>query len=284
MEKKFFQEPAVYVGEVNINVTDIERSIEYYEKIIGFKTLDRSERSAVLTADGKKPLLVLEQPEDVIPKQGRTTGLFHFAILLPGREYLSSFLRHIAENNVQIGASDHIVSEAVYLTDPDGNGIEVYRDRQSSEWSWTNGNVTMATEPLDAQGVLAESNKKWNGLPEETVMGHIHLHVSELKKTEEFYNQLGFKVVTNYPGALFMSTHGYHHHIGLNVWNGEGAPAPAKNSAGLNWFVLEYSEQAAEDAVQKLEIIDATVDQVSEGYKTVDPSGNTILLRTKRNN
>ncbi|WP_088036062.1 VOC family protein [Evansella clarkii] len=284
MEKKFFQEPAVYVGEVNINVTDIERSIEYYEKIIGFKTLDRSERSAVLTADGKKPLLVLEQPEDVIPKQGRTTGLFHFAILLPGREYLSSFLRHIAENNVQIGASDHIVSEAVYLTDPDGNGIEVYRDRQSSEWSWTNGNVTMATEPLDAQGVLAESNKKWNGLPEETVMGHIHLHVSELKKTEEFYNQLGFKVVTNYPGALFMSTHGYHHHIGLNVWNGEGAPAPAKNSAGLNWFVLEYSEQAAEDAVQKLEIIDATVDQVSEGYKRVDPSGNTILLRTKRNN
>ncbi|UTR08914.1 VOC family protein [Evansella sp. LMS18] len=282
MEKKFFQEPAVYVGEVNINVTDIDRSIEYYESIIGFKTLERSERKAVLTADGKKPLLVLEQPEDVIPKQGRTTGLFHFAILLPGREDLSSFLRHIAENNVQIGASDHIVSEAIYLSDPDGNGIEVYRDRQASEWSWTNGNVAMATEPLDAQGVLAESDKKWNGLPEETVMGHIHLHVSELKKTEEFYNQMGFKVVTNYPGALFMSTHGYHHHIGLNVWNGEGAPAPAKNSAGLNWFVLEYSEQAAEDAVQKLANIDATVEKVSEGYKTVDPSGNTIILRTKR--
>src|SRR5690606_4944413 len=133
------------------------------------------------------------QPENVQPKAGRTTGLYHFAILLPSRADLSAFLKHIIRAGVQLGASDHLVSEALYFSDPDGNGIEVYRDRPSNEWSWSNDQVKMVTDPLDGQGILMESNKEWNGLPADTVMGHIHLHVSHLDNTEDFYvNGLGF--------------------------------------------------------------------------------------------
>lgn len=281
MEKKFFEKPAVYVGEVNINVTDLEKALTFYQNIIGFKVLKKTDRTAVLTANGKTPLLTLEVPADVLPKEERTTGLYHFAILLPSRSDLAAFLKHMIQVNPRIGASDHYVSEALYLSDPDGNGIEVYRDRPASEWSWTDGQVAMATEPLDAEDVLAESSKEWNGLPDNTVMGHIHLHVSDLTETEEFYiNGLGFKVVTKYPGALFTSTGDYHHHIGLNVWNGIGAKAPAKNSAGLNWFTLVFPDEAGrEAAVVRLQKIGAKINKGDNNVSTVDPSGNVIQLR-----
>ncbi|GAB3806110.1 VOC family protein [Virgibacillus kimchii] len=280
MEKHFFEKPTIYVGEVSVNVTDLKKSIEFYQTVIGFRVLEETDNRAVLTADGSTPLLRLEQPDNVMPKEERTTGLFHFAILLPSREDLSAFLRHIAQSGIRIGASDHYVSEAIYLSDPDGNGIEVYRDRPASEWSWSNGQVAMATEPLDAEGVLGSGNKEWKGLPEATVMGHIHLHVAELEKTEEFYvNGLGFKVVTNYPGALFTSTGDYHHHIALNVWNGVGAPAPKRNSVGLNWFSLEFpDEKARAEAVERLEEMGARVEKEGNLYITEDPSENRIHL------
>ncbi len=280
MEKKFFEEPVIYVGEVNINVTNLEKSLNFYQNIIGFNVLDQTDSKAVLTADGKKPLLTLEQPADVVPKEDRKTGLFHFAILLPSRADLSSFLNHIVQTGTRLGASDHYVSEALYLNDPDGNGIEVYRDRPSSEWSWSDGKVAMATEPLDGESLLAESKKEWNGLPNETVMGHIHLHVANLAETEKFYkNGLGFDIVTTYPGALFTSTGDYHHHIGLNVWNGEGAKAPSRNSSGLNWFTLVYpNEKVREETVGQLKQVGADVKQESYHYITQDPSGNTIQL------
>lgn len=281
MEKKFFEKPTVYVGEVNINVTDLEKALTFYQNIIGFKVLEKTEESAVLTADGKTPLLTLEQPSDVLPKEQKTTGLYHFAILLPSRSDLSAFLKHMIQTRTPIGAADHYVSEALYLSDPDGNGIEVYHDRPASEWSWTDGQVAMATEQLDGDGILAESSQQWTSLPENTVMGHIHLHVADLKDTEEFYiNGLGFQVVTNYPGALFTSTGDYHHHIGLNVWNGIGAKAPAKNSAGLNWFTLIFpDEESREAAISRLQEVGAKVYKEGNNVSTEDPSGNVIQLR-----
>ncbi|MEN1969085.1 VOC family protein [Lentibacillus sp. N15] len=279
MEKNFF-EKTTYVGEVSINVTDLEKSLSFYQHIIGFRILDQTKRKAVLTADGKTALLTLEQPENVVPKEGRTTGLFHFAILLPSRADLSSFLRHVAKAGVQLGASDHLVSEALYLNDPDGNGIEVYHDRLSNEWDWSDGQVIMSTEPLDASSLLADSDQEYNGLPEETVIGHIHLHVANLKNTETFYvNGLGFRVVTHYPGALFTSTGNYHHHIGMNIWNGEDASAPSENSVGLNWYSLIFANnESREERVNSLRHLGVSVKRENEIYVVKDPSKNEIHL------
>src|SRR5690606_11798903 len=190
MEKKFFQKPTTYVGEVNINVTNLKNSLDFYQRVFGFQILEQSERKVALSADGVQPILILEQPENVQPKQGRTTGLYHFAILLPRRADLANFLQHLVQTEGQtlrLGASDHYVSEALYFDDPDGNGIEVAADKPATSWTWDNGNVEMATVALDAQGLLAESDKVWDGLPKDTVMGHIHLHVADLEETENFY-------------------------------------------------------------------------------------------------
>ncbi|MGE7602340.1 VOC family protein [Peribacillus sp. NPDC097675] len=277
---EFHRKPVTYVGEVSINVLNLENALIFYEEVIGFRILNKTERKAVLTTDGKTPLLTLVQPGDVIPKEGRTSGLYHFALLLPTRADLAVFLRHLLATQYPFGAADHGVSEALYITDPDGNGIEVYYDRPSLEWEWTNGEVKMVTEQLDGNSILAESDAAWSGLSAGTLMGHIHLHVANLQDTEEFYvSGLGFKIVTRYDGALFTSTGGYHHHIGLNIWNGIGAPTPKKNSVGLNWFTLVYADEAARNKViGQLKEMGAKVSLEGEEYIVTDPSGNEIHL------
>lgn len=276
--KEFHKKPNVYVREVSIKVKNLEKSLDFYQNMIGFKVLEKKAGKAILTTNEKTPILTLEQPEDVVPKPARTAGLYHFAILLPTRADLSVFLRHLLETGYPLGAADHYVSEALYLNDPDGNGIEVYRDRSADEWTWNNGLVDMATEQLDANGILAESNAEWTGLPEDTLMGHIHLHVNDLKKAEEFYVKgLGFQVVSYYPQAVFLSTGGYHHHIAINTWQGSGAQAPPKNSVGLNWYSLVYPDEAArENAVQQLQKIGAEVKKEADYYVAADPAGNQI--------
>lgn len=278
--EKFHQKPNVYVGEVSINVKSLDYSLTFYQNIIGLQILERSNRSAVLTTDGKTPLLTLEQPEDVIPKVERTSGLYHFAILLPTRADLSVFLHHLLKTGYPLGAADHYVSEALYLNDPDGNGIEVYRDRPSSEWTWNNGLVSMATEQLDGNRILAESNAEWTGLPAETIMGHIHLHVGDLKKAEEFYTKgLGFEIVSYYPQAVFLSTGGYHHHIAINTWQGDGALTPPSNSVGLNWYTLVFPDEAArEEVVMRVRELGASVREGDGFLETSDPSGNRIRM------
>ncbi|MEH7335957.1 VOC family protein [Neobacillus drentensis] len=278
--EKFHQSPNIYVGEVNIKVKNLDYSLNFYQNIIGFQVLEKTERKAVLTTDGKTPLLTLEQPANVIPKEGRTSGLYHFAILLPSRADLSVFLRHLLQTGYPLGAADHYVSEALYLNDPDGNGIEVYRDRPSSEWTWNNGLVSMATEELDGQGILAESDAEWKGLPAGTLMGHIHLHVGDLQKAEEFYTKgLGFKVVSYYPQAAFLSTGGYHHHIAINTWQGVGVEAPPKNSVGLNWYTLVFpDEYTREHTINQLRHLGVQITKEADYYVTSDPSGNQIRL------
>lgn len=280
MMGEFHQKPVTFVREVSINVMHLDNAIRFYQDIIGLQLLKNTDRKAVLTTDGKTPLLTLEQPADVIPKEGRTAGLYHFALLLPTRADLSIFLRHLLQTEYRFGASDHDVSEALYITDPDGNGIEVYWDRPSSDWKWSNGEVAMGTDPLDGNSLLAESDAEWNGLPAGTLMGHIHLHVADLRKTEEFYMLgLGFTIVNRFGGALFTSTGGYHHHIGLNTWNGVGAPAPKKNSVGLNWYSLVFAdEEARNKVIEKLNKIGAEATKEDGFYVITDPSGNEIHL------
>jgi len=278
--ENFHQKPSIYVGEVNIKVKNLDNAVIFYQNIMGFQVLEQTEGKAVLTTDGKTPLLTLEQPADVIPKEGKMSGLYHFAILLPSRADLSVFLRHLLQTGYPLGAADHYVSEALYLNDPDGNGIEVYRDRPSTEWTWKNNLVEMATEQLDAEGILAESDAEWNGLPSGTVMGHIHLHVGDLQKAEEFYTKgLGFNVVSYYPQAAFLSTGGYHHHIAINTWQGVGAPKPPKNSVGLNWYTLVFpNETERENVIKQLKQLGAPVKKETDFYVTSDPSGNQIRL------
>lgn len=279
----FHQSPTTYVGEVVVKVENLQRSIEFYTNVIGFKVLKQTESSVIFTADGHTPLLTIEQPKNIKAKQPRTTGLYHFALLLPSRADLGSILHHFIEKDVRLqGASDHLVSEALYLADPDGNGIEIYRDRAAEEWNWNGSEVEMASIALDAEGLLKEGKKtEWRGLPEKTVMGHIHLHVSELKNTEQFYTEgLGFEVVTRYGAqALFISTERYHHHIGLNTWNGVGSPAPAENTVGLQWFSLKFSsEEKKLAAVERLTSLGSQVELTDGDYFVKDPSGNKIKL------
>lgn len=277
MEMKFHRYPNTFIGTVHIKVGNLDRSVDFYKSVIGLQLLEKEDRKAVMGA-GSVPLLVLEEPLNVIPKQGRTAGLYHFAILLPTRVDLGKTLRHLLEIGYPLGAADHLVSEALYLDDPDGNGIEIYTDRPSAEWKWENKEVEMATKQLSAESLLAEAgNEKWEGIPEGTIMGHIHLHVADLKEAKRFYGEgLGFDLVSRYPQALFMSTGGYHHHLGLNTWNGVGAPPAKENSVGLKQFSLIFAgEQEREEAVKRLKEMGA---DVTDEYKVKDPSGNLIQL------
>jgi catechol 2,3-dioxygenase len=279
----FHREPITFVGQVNLKVQDLDRSLAFYKEVIGFKVLEQSEKFANLTVDGETVLLSIEQPDNVMPKLGKTTGLYHFALLLPKRTDLAKIVQHFMEIGMRVGSSDHLVSEALYLSDPDGNGIEIYTDRDPSEWHWKKGEVEMTVDPLNFPDLLAYGKQQsWKGLPAGTVMGHIHLHVSELKKTEEFYTKgLGFEVVNRFGSqALFISDGKYHHHIGLNTWNGVGAPMPSPNSVGLESFTLMLAnEEKREQIIAQLKNIGATVSHENGAYVTVDPSGNRIILK-----
>lgn len=281
----FHQSPIMYVGRVHLKVEDIEQSIQFYEQIIGLKVLEKTDHKAALTADGKTELIILEQPKLVEGKTRTETGLYHLALLMPQRSDLANVVRHFINHDVRFGSADHLVSEALYLADPDGNGIEIYIDRNPSEWGWNNGEVAMTTDPLDFQDLLSiENQHKWNGLPEKTVMGHVHLQVSDLEQNERFYiDGLGFDVVNRYGAqALFISTHGYHHHIALNTWNGEGIPNRSEDTVGLKAFSLVLSDEISrEKLISRLNKIGVTVSQNNGTYFTYDPSNIRIEFVVK---
>ena len=278
----FHREPITFVGQVNLKVQNLERSLAFYREVIGFEVIEQTDSSANLTADGKTVLLSIQQSNNLVPKQGKTTGLYHYALLLPKRSDLAEIVQHFREIGLRFGSSDHLVSEALYLSDPDGNGIEIYIDREPSDWDWDNGEVAMAVDPLNFADLLSGGEQQpWKGLPAGTVMGHIHLHVSELVKTEEFYSKgLGFEVVNRYgEQALFISDGKYHHHIGLNTWNGVGAPAPSPNSVGLESFTIMFpNEEKKNKIIAQLKNIGASVTEENGLTIATDPSGNRIHL------
>ena len=233
-----------HIARVSLTVRDLDRSLQFYKDVLGFVEIEPTR----LGPAGGRVLIELHERKDAIAKPRRSTGLFHFAILVPSRAALGRSLRRLVDRRWPLtGGSDHLVSEALYLDDPDGLGIEIYRDRPRDSWQrQPNGQLAMATDPLDLQGVHDEPGAEtpWQGLEAGTVIGHVHLHVSHLDAAEAFYcGRIGFEpMVRTYPGALFVAAGGYHHHLGLNVWAGIGAPPPPENAVGLRSFTIESKE------------------------------------------
>lgn len=280
--------PDTDLGEVKLKVKNLERSARFYQDVVGLKVLKEDSKTVHFTADGQKVLLILEaHPDSVILPQRTTTGLYHFAILVPNRKQLGLALRHLIQAQIHIGQADHLVSEALYISDPEGNGIEIYRDRPRDTWKRdAQGNYEMATDPLDWESLLQEAgDDPWNGLPAETTIGHVHLHVADLKSSNEFYTRLlGFDVVGNYAGfsALFVSAGGYHHHLGLNIWAGAGAPNPPSHATGLDYYTIMLPNRSELDVVVK-RLQDAGVSTYEEDSALFvnDPSNNRIKLAVK---
>lgn len=282
---KYHNPPAVYVSNLQLKTENLERALNFYRNILGFQIIEQTQTAAKLAADGNTVLISLLQPADIQPKQRKTTGLYHFALLLPTRSDLALFVTHLANNDIRFGAADHLVSEAIYFDDPDGNGIEVYADTDPDTWNWNQGQVNMDTIPLDFEDLLSSTNhtkEPWR-LPESTIIGHIHLHVSELTKAANFYTKgLGFKKVAQISdSAVFMSTNNYHHHIACNVWNGVGAPQPKENSAGMDYFTLVYPDEVSlEKTLTNLKTQAVVINQSDDCFLVEDPAGNQIRLVT----
>ena len=259
----FVSNPSLKIDHVHLKVSNLENSIHFYQSILGFSVIDTDPKKdtvylgpELLSGDNDKSsssILILTQTHNDKEKiyqpnnLKKEAGLFHFAILLPERKYLASFLQHLQSNldsQFYEGMADHAVSESIYLHDPDNNGIEVYRDRKPSEWRWINENkVYMVTEPLDVRSLLDQyGNKKWMGLPIHTSMGHVHLHVSNLVKAKKFYQEsLGLYHTATYPGAYFFAADGYHHHIATNTWIGTNLMPNSANDprkSGLDHYAI----------------------------------------------
>jgi catechol 2,3-dioxygenase len=270
------------IGAVHLTISDLRRSVRFYEAHLGFIVHRRDDRTAWLGAGGAD-LLVLSQCETA-PRVRGTTGLYHFAILVPSRADLARSLRRLVETETVLqGAADHGVSEALYLADDDGNGIEVYRDRPRGEWPMVAGQLRMGAEPLDFDELLAEKGGAGDGagLPPGTRIGHVHLHVSRLADAERFYvNVLGFTLTQRYgPSALFVAAGDYHHHIGLNTWAGVGAPPPPPGAIGLHHFVVTLPNAAALAAVAgRLRAAGIPSEPIDTGLLVHDPAKNAMLL------
>jgi catechol 2,3-dioxygenase len=238
------------LGPVHLQVADLARSLAFYQTILGLQVLQREGPHALLGAhDSDTLLLMLHERAGAraAPSRGRL-GLFHFAILLPDRPSLGRFVRHLADSGAASGAADHLVSESVYLQDPDNLGIEVYADRSRDTWRRVGRQLMMGTEPLDLAGLeRAAGAWLWTGMPRGTVMGHVHLHVGELATASAFFSDgVGLDVtVWDYPGALFFAASGYHHHLGANTWAGRNAQPPAEDDAQLLEWTIELPDGTA---------------------------------------
>jgi catechol 2,3-dioxygenase len=277
--------PETTIGEISIFVSDLARSVAFYQERLGFQLLEQAGGQVVFGA-GEKRLLNLIEKSGAQRARG-VTGLYHFAVLLPERRELAKLLYHLAQTGTEVqGASDHGVSEALYLADPDGNGIELYRDRRRAEWPTDDiGRLMMDTDELDIDDLILELRNEeltWGGLPAGTVIGHVHLHVRDLSEAEVFYTRvLGFQLMQRYgSGALFVSAGGYHHHIGLNTWAGAGAPPPPADAVGLNWFEVRLPDSAALEVIRaRLDAAQVPYEMAAGGLLARDPSRNGILFR-----
>jgi catechol 2,3-dioxygenase len=276
---------ATRLGPVRLQVADLSRSLTWYEGRLGLRVLERDTASALLGAEGGRSLVELRERARVkpVPPAGRT-GLYHFAILLPDRASLGRLLRHLEGTGERVGRSDHLVSQSLYLHDPDNLGIEVYVDRPRETWRRIGRELMMATDPLDVDGLMREAGSvQWSGLPDGTVMGHVHLRVGDLAGASSFYSDaLGFdRMVWKYPGALFLAAGGYHHHLGTNTWAGQDATPPPADEAQLLGWTIELPDRAALDAVRESLVktgFQAELESESGSLITHDPWRTQIRL------
>jgi catechol 2,3-dioxygenase len=278
---------ATRLGAVRLLVADLARSLVFYERVLGLRVVERTDTGARLAAQGRDAALVelVERPgARAMTARGRL-GLYHFAILLPDRPALGRFVRHLAESGVRAGAGDHLVSEAFYLQDPDGLGIEVYVDRPRETWRRVGRELMMATDPVDVASLVESAgNARWTGMPAGTVMGHVHLHVGDVARAEAFYSAgMGFdRMVWQYPGALFLGAGGYHHHLGTNTWAGSGARPPAADDARLlEWTIVLPSGTDVDAAADSLARGGHAVTRDGRDALATDPWGTAVRLRAE---
>ena len=271
------------MGPVHLTVSDLERSLAFYRETLGLAVLGRDDGRASLGA-GERELLVLVEEPGARPAYGHT-GLYHFALLLPERAHLATWLAHVARERVPLaGLSDHFVSEAIYLSDPDGHGIEVYWDRPREVWQGQVG-ARMTTMPLDTRSLLGEledpATAPFDGLPAGTVMGHVHLKVAAIPDTVAFYRDvLGFGLMAQLGAqAAFLAAGGYHHHLGANTWESAGATPPPDGTAALRQATILLPDAAERDrVVGRLERAGHESGTGDDGPAAVDPSGNALVL------
>lgn len=270
------------LGPITLNVADLDAMRGFYCGPIGLEVIEDEPGRAVLGSGGR-PMVELRGTTNAPPRPAGTSGLFHLAVLEPDRQALAATLSRLLESRVPLGgASDHIVSEALYLNDPEGNGIEIYRDRPASEWTWTDGQVEMATLPLDLAGLLADAGGS-PGPSADLRLGHVHMNVGDLPKARAFYEGvIGLDVTTDrYPGALFVSAGGYHHHVGLNVWQGIGAPPPP-GSLGIAGLAMRVSGPAELDAIEaRAQAAGVTTERDGGDLLVTDPFGVPLRIQSR---
>jgi len=271
------------IGATALAVRDLDLVAGYYRSLLGLAELDRTTDTARLGAGGV-PFLTLEHRPGFRPDDPRGAGLYHNAFLMPTRRDLAHWIAHIIRHRVPVsGASDHEVSEAIYLDDPEGNGVEVYCDRPASSWRWQDNMVAMVTEPLDVEAILKElddTTAPYDAAPAGLRVGHIHLHVGDVGQAEKFYSGvLGLDVVRRRGGATFMSTGGYHHHVGANTWRSPGAGPRDPDRAGLSWFAFEAADDKAYDVLAaRLNAAGIATASGESGLEFSDPWGARIRL------
>jgi catechol 2,3-dioxygenase len=263
---------ATHIGHVRLQVASLDRSVAYYEKVLGLRVVERSASTASMAPmHGDNVILQLTELPGAraVPRRG-LLGLYHFAVLMPDRASLGRFVTHLSEIGEYAGMSDHLVSEALYLTDPDGLGIEVYADRPRDTWVAMDKQIAMTTKPLNVDDLVAAANgKQWTGAPEGTTIGHVHFYVGDIDGASSFYHDgLGLdKIVWTYPGALFMSAGGYHHHVGANIWAQGAPPATAQDAKLVEWQLVLPDTDSVEKAAQSME---------SGGYAVTRENGSAV--------
>jgi len=273
----------VFVECFNLIVRDLDLVSEYYQRAIGLEKIEGGQRGHVLGAGGK-PLLTLEYDPGAHPSPKRAAGLFHTAFLLPSKQDLGHFLKHVAEDKIPlVGVADHLVSEAIYLQDPEGNGIEVYADRPHQDWKFDEDGVVMDTIGLDTNALIDISPlKPWHKLPADTAIGHIHLQVGDLPRAENFYRDvMGLDVMERFLGGTFFASGGYHHHLAANVWVSPGAQGREERMAGLKGYTLKFNDTDARQKVQQvLEAQELPTTNTLAGQAVRDPWNIELTLTT----
>jgi catechol 2,3-dioxygenase len=271
-----------YIDHSHLVVRDLAMVSSWYQQIMGLTPIEKTSSGETLGVAGR-PLLTLTTEGNAAVAPRNAPGLFHTAFLVPDRTELGRWLAHVAHNNVPLqGASDHLVSEAIYLGDPEGNGIEVYRDRPREEWNYIeDGMVKMATLPLDLQAIYDAAPKdKWDGMADGTAIGHIHLQVSDIPQANAFFRDvLGLDLMATYPGASFFASGKYHHHVGANIWNSRGAPKRQGNMTGLADYTVHFNDPAKlQAAVAKLDELEIPVTRNGATVSLIDPWGIGLKL------
>lgn len=277
-----------HIGRVRLRVADLARSLEFYRDVLGLG-VQRDNGSTVTLAAGERGLIVLEERPGILRRPARPTsaGLYHVALLVPTRRELGRALLGLRQARYPLrGMSDHAVSESLYLDDPDGNGLEIYADRPRAAWPVQNGTIQMTVDPMDVEGVIAAGRElpaPWTGLPADTVVGHVHLTVSRMERAVAFYRDVvGFDVMMRIPSLTAVSAGGYHHHLNLNTWAGEGAPADSDRVAGLAGWELRVPGAQARRALMDRLAAAGGLTASSSGVTAADPDNIPMELEGVR--